>query len=126
MLYMAFQNEAGHCCPVSMTYSAIPTLRKQPDLAAIWEPRICSTDYDERHLPAHLKRGITIGMGMTEKQGGSDIRANTTEARPQVESEVGGGQAYLLTGHKWFCSAPMSDAFLILAKTARIPCAFSG
>jgi putative acyl-CoA dehydrogenase len=125
MLYMAFQNEAGHCCPVSMTYSAIPTLRKQPDLAAIWEPRICSTDYDERHLPAHLKRGITIGMGMTEKQGGSDIRANTTEARPQVESEVGGGQAYLLTGHKWFCSAPMSDAFLILAKTAKgVSCFF--
>jgi putative acyl-CoA dehydrogenase len=125
MLYMAFQNEAGHCCPVSMTYSAIPTLRKQPDLAAIWEPRICSTDYDERHLPAHLKRGITIGMGMTEKQGGSDIRANTTEARPQVEGEVGGGKAYLLTGHKWFCSAPMSDAFLILAKTAKgVSCFF--
>lgn len=130
MLYMSFQNEAGHCCPISMTYSAVPTLRKQPDLAKVWEPRILSGDYDERHLPAHEKRGITIGMAMTEKQGGSDIRANTTEARPAPPDqggtgEAGGGKPYLLTGHKWFCSAPMSDAFLVLAKTGKgVSCFF--
>lgn len=117
LLYMSFQNEAGHCCPISMTYAAVPTLRKQPELAAIWEPMIRSTQYDSSFKPASQKTGITIGMGMTEKQGGSDIRANSTQARPVAQS--GGGNAYLLTGHKWFCSAPMSDAFLILAQTAK-------
>jgi len=115
MLYMAFQNEAGHCCPISMTYSVIPALRKQPDVAAKWEPLILSNEYDSRFLPASQKRGVTFGMGMTEKQGGSDVRANTTRAVPANQS--GPGSEYKLTGHKWFCSAPMSDAFLILAQT---------
>lgn len=117
LLYMAFQNEAGHCCPISMTYAAVPTLRKQPELAAFWEPLIRSTQYDSGFKPADQKTGITIGMDMTEKQGGSDIRANSTQARPIGQS--GGGKTYLLTGHKWFCSAPMSDAFLILAQTGK-------
>ncbi len=115
LLYMAFQNEAGHCCPLSMTYSAIPALRKQPDIAAIWEPLITSNAYDSRFIPFTQKTGVTIGMGMTEKQGGSDVRANTTRAVPV--GAAGPGKEYLLTGHKWFCSAPMSDAFLILAQT---------
>ncbi len=115
LLYMAFQNEAGHCCPVSMTYSAIPALRKQPDIAAVWEPLITSNAYDSRFIPFFKKTGVTIGMGMTEKQGGSDVRANTTRAVPV--GAAGPGKEYLLTGHKWFCSAPMSDAFLILAQT---------
>ncbi|HMW88456.1 MAG TPA: acyl-CoA dehydrogenase family protein [Candidatus Obscuribacter sp.] len=115
MLYMAFQNEAGHCCPISMTYSVIPALRKQPDIAARWEALILSNEYDGRFLPASQKKGVTFGMGMTEKQGGSDVRANTTRAVPAAEA--GPGKEYKLTGHKWFCSAPMSDAFLILAQT---------
>lgn len=117
LLYMAFQNEAGHCCPISMTYAAIPALRKQPDLAKIWEKGITALEYDHRFIPADQKNGLTIGMGMTEKQGGSDVRANTTRAEPK--GERGGGKEYLLTGHKWFCSAPMSDAFLILAQTEK-------
>lgn len=117
MLYMSFQNEAGHCCPISMTYSVIPALRKQPNVAAKWEPLILSNEYDESFQPASGKRGVTFGMGMTEKQGGSDVRANTTRAVPQ--GAAGPGQEYKLTGHKWFCSAPMSDAFLILAQTEK-------
>lgn len=123
MLYMAFQNEAGHCCPVSMTYSVIPALRKQPEVAARWEPLILSNEYDGRFLPASQKKGVTFGMGMTEKQGGSDVRANTTKAVPAHTQphphlqKTGPGQEYKLTGHKWFCSAPMSDAFLVLAQT---------
>ena len=117
MLYMSFQNEAGHCCPISMTYSVVPALRKQPDLAAIWEPRILSNVYDPRFLPSALKGGITVGMGMTEKQGGSDVRANTTRAVPA--ETAGPGKEYKITGHKWFCSAPMSDAFLLLAQTEK-------
>ncbi len=113
LLYMAAQNEAGHCCPLSMTYAVVPALRKQPDLAAIWEPRITASTYDPRMIPAGQKAGVTIGMGMTEKQGGSDVRANTTRA----EARADGGWA--ITGHKWFCSAPMSDAFLMLAQTAQ-------
>lgn len=122
LLYLAFQNEAGHCCPISMTYSAIPALRKQPDIAKIWEPLITSGQYDSRFIPFSQKTGVTIGMGMTEKQGGSDVRANTTKAVPA--SEPGPGKEYLLTGHKWFCSAPMSDAFLILAQTGKGPSCF--
>lgn len=117
MMYMDFQNEAGHCCPISMTYSVVPSLRRQADLSAIWEPLISSSSYDSRFLPANQKSGITVGMGMTEKQGGSDVRANTTRAVPLSSS--GPGKEYLLTGHKWFCSAPMSDAFLILAQTEK-------
>ncbi|MEU4657677.1 acyl-CoA dehydrogenase family protein [Streptomyces sp. NPDC023723] len=106
------QVEAGNGCPLSMTHAAVPALRADPDLAAEWEPRLTSTIYDRELRPAHLKAGALAGMGMTEKQGGSDVRANTTAARPLA----GDDGAYELTGHKWFCSAPMSDAFLVLAQ----------
>jgi putative acyl-CoA dehydrogenase len=98
-------------------------LRRLPELAKFWEELICSTSYDKSFQPANKKSGLTIGMGMTEKQGGSDVRANTTRAVPL--SERGPGKPYLLTGHKWFCSAPMSDAFLILAQTEKgVSCFF--
>ena len=103
LLMIASENEFGHCCPISMTYACIPSLRKQPELAAVWEPRLASLDYDARFMPADRKRGATIGMAMTEKQGGSDVRANTTHATPIAAR--GPGEAYVLTGHKWFCSA---------------------
>ncbi len=109
------QAESGVGCPISMTYSAIPALRKQPELAEEWEPRFLSLDYDERSLPAERKRGALCGMAMTEKQGGSDVRANTTTATPL--NGGGPGAEYELVGHKWFCSAPMCDAFLVLAQT---------
>lgn len=115
--YLQSQVEAGHGCPISMTYSVVPALRHQPELAAQWEPRITSREYDPRSLPADEKRGIICGMAMTEKQGGSDVRANTTRAVP-VDSG-GPGAAYWITGHKWFCSAPMSDLFLMLAYTEK-------
>ncbi|WP_431985622.1 acyl-CoA dehydrogenase family protein [Streptomyces griseoflavus] len=105
------QAEAGNGCPLSMTHAAVPALRADPALAARWEPRLTSTVYDRALLPAGRKPGALFGMGMTEKQGGSDVRANTTAARPLAEDG-----AYELTGHKWFCSAPMSDAFLVLAR----------
>ncbi|MET9451475.1 acyl-CoA dehydrogenase family protein [Streptomyces cinerochromogenes] len=105
------QAEAGTCCPLSMTHAAVPALRADPELAAEWEPRLASTIYDRELRPAGQKPGALFGMGMTEKQGGSDVRANTTRARPLAESGT-----YALTGHKWFCSAPMSDAFLVLAQ----------
>jgi putative acyl-CoA dehydrogenase len=95
------QVEAGVMCPISMTYAAVPALRKNPELAAEWEPRLTLPDYD---------RGALSGMAMTEKQGGSDVRANTTQATP-----VGDG-SYEITGHKWFCSYPPCDVFLILAQ----------
>ncbi len=117
MFMTVAQVEAGHGCPISMTYSVVPALRAQPELAREWEPRFTSLTYDGRHLPASQKRGALAGMALTEKQGGSDVRANTTTARPM--GREGPGEAYLLTGHKWFCSAPMCDAFLTLAQTAR-------
>jgi putative acyl-CoA dehydrogenase len=106
--------DAGHTCPISMTYSVLPALRHQPELAQRWQPGLVSRSYDPAFAPPAEKHGLTMGMGMTEKQGGSDVRANTTAAQP-----VGGGGPggeYVLTGHKWFCSAPMSDAFLMLAQ----------
>jgi len=109
--------EAGVGCPLSMTYSAVPALRLQPELAAEWEPRFTSTVYDPRLVPAGEKAGALCGMAMTEKQGGSDVRANTTAARPLGAGGPGG--EYELTGHKWFCSAPMCDAFLVLAQAPR-------
>ena len=109
------QVEAGHGCPVSMTYSAVPALRAAPELAAEWEPLLLSRTYDPHARPVTEKRGATCGMAMTEKQGGSDVRANTTFAQPAA-SATGPGCPYLLTGHKWFCSAPMCDAFLVLAQ----------
>ncbi|WP_141207498.1 acyl-CoA dehydrogenase family protein [Streptomyces griseorubiginosus] len=105
------QVDAGNCCPLSMTHAAVPALRTDPDLAAEWEPRLTSMVYDRELRPAHLKAGALFGMGMTEKQGGSDVRAATTTARPFPD-----GETYELTGHKWFCSAPMSDGFLVLAQ----------
>jgi putative acyl-CoA dehydrogenase len=104
------QVEAGHGCPISMTYSVVPALRSDPTLAGEWEPRLTSRTYDESDGPAAGKRGVLAGMAMTEKQGGSDVRANTTRAEPTTDG-------YALTGHKWFCSAPMSDLFLMLAQT---------
>jgi len=108
------QAEAGIGCPISMTYSVIPALRTQPDLAAEWEPRFLSDRYDPANRPAPEKPGALAGMGMTEKQGGTDVRANTTLARPV--NGGGAGAEYELTGHKWFMSAPMCDAFLVLAQ----------
>ncbi|MBG0851650.1 acyl-CoA dehydrogenase family protein [Streptomyces spinoverrucosus] len=105
------QVEAGNGCPLSMTHAAVPALRVDPDLAAEWEPRLTSMIYDRDLRPAEQKAGVLFGMGMTEKQGGSDVRANTTVARPLAEDGT-----YELTGHKWFCSAPMSDGFLVLAQ----------
>jgi putative acyl-CoA dehydrogenase len=121
MFMLLMQAESGVGCPISMTYSAIPALRKQPELAAEWEPRFLSLDYDEASAPAASKRGALCGMAMTEKQGGSDVRANTTTATPL--NGGGPGAEYELLGHKWFCSAPMCDAFLVLAQTdAGISC----
>ena len=110
ILYMLAQIEQGVCCPMTMTYAALPALRHQPGIAREWEPRITAGRYDASSQPASAKRGVTIGMAMTEKQGGSDVRANTTRAEKS-------GDAFTLTGHKWFCSAPMCDAFLTLAYT---------
>jgi putative acyl-CoA dehydrogenase len=110
---MASQNEAGHGCPMTMTYASVPALRAQPEVAAAWLPKITSDVYDARLLPMEQKTGVLVGMAMTEKQGGSDVRANTTRAVAQGRGGPGG--EYLLTGHKWFCSAPMCDAFLVLA-----------
>jgi putative acyl-CoA dehydrogenase len=112
--YLQSQVEAGHGCPITMTFAAIPALRLQPDLAAIWEPKITSRVYDPRNIPMDQKQGVTLGMGMTEKQGGSDVRSNTTRAYPVGQG--GPGQAYELVGHKFFLSAPMCDAFLVLAQ----------
>jgi putative acyl-CoA dehydrogenase len=112
--YMHTQVEAGHGCPVTMTFAATPCLRLQGDLAEQWLPKIQARIYDPRNVPADQKHGVTIGMAMTEKQGGSDVRANTTRAIP-VGVE-GAGKAYELVGHKFFVSAPMCDAFLVLAQ----------
>lgn len=106
-----YQVDGGHVCPISMTYSSVPALRHQPDLAAELEPLLESRTYDSSYRQMADKTGISAGMGMTEKQGGSDVRANTTVAN---ETSVDG--EYTLTGHKWFCSAPMSDGFLMLAQ----------
>jgi putative acyl-CoA dehydrogenase len=113
--FMCFsQAEAGVGCPISMTYSVIPALRHQPELAEEWEPRFLSNVYDPRQIAASDKDGALCGMGMTEKQGGSDVRANTTTARPI--NGGGPGAEYEITGHKWFFSAPQCDAFLVLAQ----------
>ncbi|HEY9328811.1 MAG TPA: acyl-CoA dehydrogenase family protein [Streptomyces sp.] len=105
------QAEAGHGCPLSMTHAAVPALRTDPAVAAEWEPLLTSRVYEQELRPAGQKAGALLGMGMTEKQGGTDVRSNTTRAEP-----LSGEGEYLLTGHKWFCSAPMSDGFLVLAQ----------
>ena len=112
--YMAIQMEAGHQCPITMTNASVPTLLLEPALAKTWIPKILSRAYDPSFRPVAMKHGATIGMGMTEKQGGTDVRANTTIATPA--GRAGPGQQYLITGHKWFMSAPMCDAFLVLAQ----------
>ncbi|MGE0152331.1 MAG: isovaleryl-CoA dehydrogenase [Reyranellaceae bacterium] len=116
-LYIPFiQVNEGPACPITMTFAAIPALRRLPELAAVWEPRIRARQYDPVLRPAQDKAGVLIGMAMTEKQGGSDVRANTSQARPTGNGGPGG--AYEIVGHKWFCSAPMCDAFLVLAQAA--------
>ena len=120
--YMLTQVESGVCCPIAMTYGSVPTLRREAAIAADWLPRVFSRTYDRRFRPAAEKTGALLGMGMTEKQGGSDLRANTTRAVPVDEG--GPGRAYRITGHKWFMSAPMCDAFLMLAQTHAGPSCF--
>ncbi|QKV17989.1 acyl-CoA dehydrogenase family protein [Oricola thermophila] len=111
--YMVAGLETGHLCPMTMTNASIAALRTSPELAREWAPRIASRKYDSSHRAPAEKVGLTVGMGMTEKQGGTDVQANTTEARPE------GRDIYRLTGHKWFMSAPMSDAFLVLAQAPK-------
>ncbi|WMX44405.1 acyl-CoA dehydrogenase family protein [Streptomyces roseicoloratus] len=108
---LASQVEAGHGCPLSMTHAAVPALRAEPELAEAWEPLLASRVYEQDLRPPLEKAGVLLGMAMTEKQGGSDVRANTTRAEP-----LAADGEYVLTGHKWFCSAPMSDGFLVLAQ----------
>ncbi|HEY0595271.1 acyl-CoA dehydrogenase family protein [Sphingopyxis sp.] len=112
ILFLTGQADSGTSCPMTMTYAAVPALRAEAAVADIWVPRIAAGRYDPAPRPAAEKAGVTIGMAMTEKQGGSDVRANTTRAEPTGEEGW-----YSLTGHKWFCSAPMCDAFLTLAYT---------
>ncbi len=112
--YLHTQVEAGNGCPVTMTFASVPSLRVTPALAEIWEPRITSRVYDPRNVPPEQKAGLTVGMGMTEKQGGSDVRANSTRAFPLGSG--GPAQPYELVGHKFFLSAPMCDLFLVLAQ----------
>ena len=112
--YMHTQADPGSGCPLTMTFAAIAALRHQPQLLKSWGEKICSNHYDPRNVPFFDKAGLTIGMAMTEKQGGSDVRANTTRAVALgVDGEV---PTFELTGHKWFCSAPMCDGFLVLAQ----------
>ena len=111
--YMLTQVESGVYCPIAMTYGAVPTLRHAPDVAAPWLPKIYGRDYDRRFIPVKEKTAALLGMGMTENQGGSDLRTNTTRA------EAAGDGSFRLHGHKWFMSAPMCDAFLVLAQTGK-------
>jgi putative acyl-CoA dehydrogenase len=122
-LYMtAMQAEAGYACPITMTFAVVPALRAQPELAEEWEPLLMATSYDPNLVRVGEKGSAISGMAMTEKQGGSDVRANTTVARPL--NGGGGGAEYEIVGHKWFCSAPMSDMFLVLAQTDDGLCCF--
>lgn len=109
--YLWSQVEQGHLCPISMTHAAVPALRLDAELAATWEPRLTSRRYEPGLVPAEGKTGALAGMGMTETQGGSDVRTNTTTA-----ARAGAEGVYTLDGHKWFCSAPMCDVFLVLAQ----------
>ena len=115
--------EPSVLCPVSMSYAVAPALRTHAALHAAWGPKLAATQYDARFLPMPLKSSVTMGMGMTEKQGGSDVRANTTRA--DADGSDDWGRRFRLTGHKWFLSAPMCDAFLVLAQTdAGLSCFF--
>lgn len=112
--FLQTQVEAGHGCPITMTFAALPALRHQPSLLEQWGDKITAPHYDSRNVPYFEKQGLTLGMAMTEKQGGSDVRLNTTRAHPIDQG--GPGEAFELVGHKWFVSAPMCDAFLVLAQ----------
>jgi len=113
-MFMMSQVEVGHGCPISMTGAVLPALRHQPELAQIWEPLVRTRTYDPRMIQASEKSGVLLGMGMTERQGGSDVRANTSTA---IAVNGGGpGSQHVLSGKKWFTSAPMCDAFLVLAQ----------
>jgi putative acyl-CoA dehydrogenase len=112
LTYLWNQGENGIMCPILMTYASIPTLRSHPELARVWEPKVLSTRYDARPMPAADKTGVTIGMAMTEKQGGSDLRQTQTVAERE-------GEMWRIVGHKWFFSVPQSDAFITLARTER-------
>ena len=116
MYYLYAQVEAGSGCPITMTFACVPAIQNTPAVADAWLPKILSTDYDPSNQPLSTKTGATIGMAMTEKQGGTDVRANTSYARPLGDRE-GPGAEYEIVGHKWFWSAPMCDAFLTLAQT---------
>ncbi len=111
LFFMHYQAESGTCCPLTMTHAVVPALQRDAAIATQWLPRVTSLNYDPRSVPAAQKRGCTMGMGMTEKQGGSDVRANTTRAVAQADG------SHEIVGHKWFFSAPMSDAWLVLAQT---------
>lgn len=113
--YLHMHADAGSACPLTMTFAAVPAIASTPSVADVWLPRVTSRVYDGANKPWFEKAGVTIGMAMTEKQGGSDVRANTTRAYPLAAR--GPGESYRLIGHKWFCSAPMCDAFLVLAQT---------
>ena len=113
--YLHTQVEAGVLCPATMTQAAIPVVQKEPALWAQLKDKLMSTEYDPRDIPLEQKKSIWVGMGMTEKQGGSDVRANTTTATPVGAG--GRGAEYSIRGHKWFFSAPMCDAHLVVAKT---------
>ena len=122
--FMLFtEAEPSVLCPVSMSYAVTPALRANAALSADWSPRLAATAYDPRFVPFHAKSTVTMGMGMTEKQGGSDVRANTTHAVP--DGHDGWGERWRITGHKWFFSAPMCDAFLVLAQTSSSPAGLS-
>lgn len=114
LMFLRHQIEEGVSCPLTMTFAVVPSLKIQPEIADEWLPRVLSNEYDARFIPASEKRGALFGMAMTERQGGSDVRANTSFAKPL--SKRGAGAEYEITGHKWFCSAPMCDAFLVLAQ----------
>ncbi|KFN47456.1 hypothetical protein N790_01740 [Arenimonas malthae CC-JY-1] len=116
LMFLHNQADQGSSCPLTMTYACVPALRHQPELADAWLPRVFDGRYDPRHVPAWEKPGNTLGMGMTEKQGGSDVRSNSTRATPVAAP--GPGRLYELVGHKWFFSAPMCDGFLVLAQAA--------
>ncbi len=115
--YLHMQADAGSGCPLTMTFASVAALKHSPEIAREWVPKILSNKYDGDDKPYYEKEGVTIGMAMTEKQGGSDVRANKTYAEPLLDS--GNGKPYFLVGHKWFCSASMSDAFLVLAQTTK-------
>ncbi len=114
LAFLRHQVDEGTSCPLTMTFAAVPSLRISPEIAEEWLPKVLSSEYDPRFLPADEKRGVTFGMAMTEPQGGSDVRSNLTFAE-----KLNGSGEYRITGRKWFCSAPMSDAFLVLAQTKR-------